>query len=151
MKIKKFEEYNINESVVLLTGTGIGLLLFYGVMYGFAKIANLFNFITFNKAKKRIKPLFNKIKDDKEISELITKLFEYKDSLSFAEEEGPNPRRQKAYEIRDAIYERALEILSEEEYKTFISSAKEFERGSEKLAGYFANKDSKFKGWDYTV
>ena len=82
---------------------------------------------------------------------LILELGEYKDGLYFGEEEGENPRRTRAFQIRDSIYQRAKELLDDKEYNIFIEAAKEFENGSEKPAGYFTDKDAKFQGWKYTV
>jgi len=148
--IKKFENYTTNESMILF-GAGGGLLLWYGLMYGYSKIQNLFNFIKFKTAINKIEPIFNKIKDDQQIQSLLQELYEYKDGLYFGEEEGENPRRTKAFKTRDAIYQRAKEILDEKEFNIFVSSAKEFESGSEKPGGYFINKDDEFQGWKYTV
>lgn len=152
--IKLFENYKNNTSKIneeFIIGGGLGLLIWYGAMHGYVKIGNLFNFIKFKNAIIRIEPIFNKIKDDQKIQSLIKELYEYRDALYFGEEEGGNPRRRKAFEIRDAIYTRAKEILDEKEFDIFVSAAKEFERGSEKPAGYFTDKDAKFQGWKYTV
>jgi hypothetical protein len=152
--IKNFKNYDsTNESMAFLAagGPAIGLLLWYGLMYGYVKISNLFNFIAFKRAISKIEPIFNKIKDDSRMMELITELGELKDGLYFGEEEGSNPRRTQAFQVRDSIYQRAKELLDENEYKTFVSAAKEFESGSEKPGAYFTDKDAEFKGWDYTV
>ena len=155
--VKKFEQYDnnlinkTNEEVFVGIGGGLGLLLWYGVMYGYVKISNLFNSIKFKIAINKIEPIFNKIKDDEKIQSLLKDLYEYKDGLYFGEEQGPNPKRTKAFETRDAIYQRAKELLNEKEFDIFKSSAKEFEEGSEKPAGYFTDKDSKFQGFKYTV
>ena len=65
----------------------------------------------------------------------------------FGEEEGENKRRTMAFKIRDDIYLRSKELLTEDEYRKFISYTKSFEKGSEKPASYFTDKDSEFKGW----
>ena len=156
-KIENFKTYNArtNENLLALAGgmltPAIGLLLYYGVMYGYVKLGNLFNFISFTRAASKLSPIFDKIKDDAVMKKLILKLGEYKDGLYFGEEEGENPRRTKAFQIRDGIYQRAKELLDGKEYNIFINAAKEFERGAERPAGYFTNKDAKFQGWKYTV
>lgn len=150
-KIKKFEQYNTNESLAVAAGGGLILLAAYGALWGYSKVENLFNFIKYQKALYQISPIFDKIKGDSKIIKLLKDLFEYKDGLYFGEEEGENPRRTKAFKIRNEIYDRASEILNEEEFNTFKSAATEFERGSEKPAGYFTDKDSKFQGWEYTA
>lgn len=151
-RIKKFKDHSTktNESI-FLGGGGIGLLLIYGLMYGYVKLGNLFNFISFTRAASKLSPIFDKIKDDSTMKKLILELGEYKDGLYFGEEEGENPRRTRAFQIRDSIYQRAKELLDDKEYNIFINAAKEFENGSEKPAGYFTDKDAKFQGWKYTV
>ena len=151
-RIKNFKDYHkkTNESIFAFGG-GLGLLLIYGLMYGYVKLGNLFNFVSFTKAASKLSPIFDKIKDDDTMKRLVNELGDYKDVLYFGEEEGVNPRRKKAFEIRDSIYKRAKELLDEREYNIFIDAAKEFESGSEKPAGYFTDKDAKFQGWKYTV
>jgi hypothetical protein len=135
--IKTFENYKTNEAMFLFAG--LGLLLWYGIKYGYAKIDNLFDFVRFKNAINKIEPIFNKIKDDKGIQSLLQELYENKTDSKIV------------LKVRDAIYQRAKEILDEKEFDIFVSSAKEFERGSEKKAGYFIDKDSEFQGWKYTV
>lgn len=147
--IKKFEnhETKINEESIILFGVAPALLLIYGIMYGYTKIQNIVDYVSFIRAASKLEPIFDKIKDDVEMSEIILKLDEYKDVLYFGEVEGDDPRRKKAFGIVREIYRRAKELLDDREYNIFISAAKEFERGSRKPGAYFVNKDAKFQGW----
>jgi hypothetical protein len=147
--IKRFENHKTNESSVLFVG-GTGLLLWYGIMYGYVKIRTLFEFAKFKIAINKIEPIFDKIKDDEQIQSLIQELYKYKDDLRYGEDEH-GQRRREGFKLRDAIYQRAKEILDEKEFNVFTSSAREFESGSEKPAGYFINKDDEFKGWGTSV
>lgn len=150
-RIENFKEFDSKTNEGVLAVGGIGLLLVYGLMYGYVKLHNLFNFVSFIRSASKLSPIFDKIKDDHTMKRLIKELGDYKDELYFGEEEGENPRRTKAFKIRDSIHQRAKELLDEKEYNIFIDATKEFESGSEKPAGYFIDKDAKFKGWKYTV
>ena len=154
-RIENFKNFSLkkNENVGFGLGFGLvgaGLLLIYGLMYGYVKLQNLFNFVSFTRASSKLSPIFDKIKDDDTIKKLVKELGDYKDDLYF-EEDYYNPRKVKAFEIRDSIYQRAKELLDEREYNIFIDATEEFERGSEKPASYFTDKDAKFQGWKYTV
>jgi hypothetical protein len=151
--IKKFEnhEAKINEENIGLIGVAPALFLIYGIMYGYVKIKNIIDYVSFIRAASKLEPIFDKIKDDAEMSEMILKLGEYEDGLYFGEVEGGNPRREKAFDIIREIYRRAKELLDDREYNIFIGAAKEFERGSGKPGAYFTNKDSRFQGWERGV
>lgn len=160
--IKKFNELNENDTInesdgsignlLLATIPMLAPLVWYGAMHGYVKIQNLINFVQFRRALSKIEPIFDKIKDDDKIQELLEELYKYKDYLYSGEEaEGSRTiKRDKAYKIRDNIYKRAKEILNDKEYNIFVSSAREIEAGAEKPASYFTNKDNKFQGWKYT-
>lgn len=152
-KIKTFNELNSqtkNESLVLLPAA-LGLVVWYGLMYGYVKVKTLIDFVTFKNALSKIEPIFDKIKDDAQMLDLLKQLDNHKDGLYFGEEEGENPRRTKAFQIIEQIYDRASEILDAKEFELFKSSAKNVDYGSGKPAAYFTKEDPKFTHWDRTV
>ena len=144
LHLKKFEKFEKqNESFVFLPGLAIGLLLYYGIMYGYEKIHNLIDIISFARATQKAAPIFDKVRNDYKIVELFRELGKYKDHLYYGEEEGSTfigSPREKAFQIVDDIFKRAEELLDEKEFETFKSSIKEFDRYSGKPGGYFVKK-----------
>ena len=60
------------------------------------------------------------IKDDEQIQSLIQELYKYKDDLRYGEDEH-GQRRREGFKLRDAIYQRAKEILDEKEFNVFFN------------------------------
>lgn len=149
--IKTFESFEVNEEFLPVAGGALGLIVLYGILWGYKKIDNLVDFVKFKNAKNKLEPIFDKIKDDPKIKELLDELYEYKDGLYYGEEEGENPRRTKANKIKNKIYNRASQLLTTKECEKFIYYLETFEQGVEKPGGYFIDKEDKFKGFKYGV
>lgn len=115
-----------------------------GLFRGYGEIARFIDKMDFKRAKAKIGPIFAKIENDSKIQELLNQLSIHKNSLYFGEEEGRNPEREVAFDIRSEFYKRAKELLSEKDYKVFIEACNEFEDGVGKPAGYFIDKDSEY-------
>ena len=151
--IKTFEQHTkIYEMVSDPTSTDyiVGLaqlatpFIALGLFRGYGEIARFIDKMDFKMAKAKIGPIFDKIKDDRKIQELLGQLQQYKNSLYFGEEEGENPMRDRAYDIRSEFYKRTKELLSEKDYKVFIEACNEFEDGVGTPAGYFIDKDAEY-------
>ena len=120
-------------------------LVLYGLWRGYQEVERFFDKVDFKIAKSKIGQLFDKIKDDHIIQVLLTKIQEYRRELLFGEREGDASEREvEAFRIRNEIYKRAKELMSEKDFKKFIDACNEFEDGVGKPGGYFINKDMEY-------
>jgi hypothetical protein len=138
--VRKFDNYETKINEELSFGGALFFVILKGLEVGYRAISHLVSFSKFTMACKRIEPIYDKIKDDKVMTQLVAKLDEYSASLSFSEE-GYEPRtaqrRKEANELIEQIYNRAQELLSPSDFEIFKSAAEDVEKGSGKPAGFF--------------
>ena len=138
--VRKFDNYETKINEELTFGGALFFVILKGLEVGYRAISHLVSFSKFAMAINKIEPIYDKIKDDKVMTQLVAKLDEYSGSLSFGEE-GYDPRtaqrKKEANELIEQIYNRAQELLSPSDFEIFKSAAEEVEKGSGKPAGFF--------------
>lgn len=138
--VKKFENYETKVNEELGLGGALFFIILKGLEVGYRAVSHLVSFAKFAEATNKLVPIYDKIKKDRVMSQLVAKLDEYSGALSFGEqgyEPGAVQQKKEANELIEKIYNRAQELLSPADFEIFKSAAEEVEKGSGRPAGFF--------------
>ena len=152
--IKKFEKYNenyrdfgkkLNRLSQDWAGDGFiktgAAFLLCGIYYGYSKVEDFLDFRSFKNAFEKISPIYSKIMDDSEMRSIIVGLRRSVGVTGVEEEGGYAQEGSEYFNLLNDLYKRAEEILSEEEFNVFVSSAEEIDRAKGRKGSFFVDKD----------
>jgi hypothetical protein len=134
--LKTFEQYNKQNEGIDIGFTGVmGIILVAGALKGYEVVGNFIDKITFNKSKRHLKEIFDKLSQDKILQKLLDELLPYKNYLTSNTEmeigEAPTEwgedapardtlkKENKAIEMVNKINKRIKELLPSDEYEKF--------------------------------
>jgi len=148
--INKFDDFKVNESFdfdisqlpnniiqALFSDYGKSMITI-GLIAGYSKIKDIFSFFKTPKFNK-IKPIFDKIKDDAVINELLVELYPHRHAATFDTTDFSFERR-KSLEILDKIFKRSEELLSKKDYDLFYSLVRKYDHQGNYQGNYFTQQ-----------
>lgn len=149
-RISKFDDFKVNESFdfdisqlpthiieALFSDYGKSMITI-GLIAGYSKIKDIFSFFktpNFNK----IQPIFDKIKNDARINELLMELYPYKTSVNY-DEYDQSINKNKGAEIIQEIFKRAEQLLSKKDYDIFYSLVNKHDYQGNHRGAYFTKQ-----------
>lgn len=148
--INKFDDFKVNESFdfdisqlpnniiqALFSDYGKSMITI-GLIAGYSKIKDIFSFFKTPKFNK-IKPIFDKIKDDAVINELLVELYPHRHAATF-DSSDVSCERRKSLEILDKIFKRSEELLSKKDYDMFYSLVRKYDYQRNYQGNYFTQQ-----------